>query len=146
MPRLDDFVQPSVMQRDDRMVSVPDEGARAREKMKGSNPMAKAELGEKRRCLSCGAPFFDLKRNPIVCPKCATVFQIVEVVRSSSKYAPARPNPFKKPAPVEPAPADEVLLVDDEEDVEISIAPADGDEGDEVEDDGDEVQVADTTD
>ncbi len=37
--------------------------------------MAKPELGAKRQCQSCGAKFFDLNRDPIVCPRCGTVFQ-----------------------------------------------------------------------
>lgn len=39
--------------------------------------MAKPELGGKRQCQNCGAKFFDLNRNPIVCPKCGAVFQAV---------------------------------------------------------------------
>ncbi|MBY6243001.1 TIGR02300 family protein [Methylosinus sp. Sm6] len=53
--------------------------------------MAKAELGAKRRCLSCGAAFFDLNRDPITCPKCATIFQVVELPRSAPRRAPYRP-------------------------------------------------------
>ena len=37
--------------------------------------MAKPELGTKRQCQACGAKFFDLNKDPIVCPKCGTVFQ-----------------------------------------------------------------------
>ena len=37
--------------------------------------MAKPELGAKRQCQNCGAKFFDLNKDPIVCPKCGTVFQ-----------------------------------------------------------------------
>ena len=37
--------------------------------------MAKPELGAKRQCQHCGAKFFDLNRDPIVCPKCGTIFQ-----------------------------------------------------------------------
>ncbi len=37
--------------------------------------MAKPELGIKRTCQSCGAKFYDLSRNPIVCPRCDTIFQ-----------------------------------------------------------------------
>ena len=37
--------------------------------------MAKPELGAKRQCQACGAKFFDFNRDPIVCPKCGTVFQ-----------------------------------------------------------------------
>ncbi len=39
--------------------------------------MAKPELGTKRLCGSCGAKFYDLSKDPIVCPKCGTVFQVV---------------------------------------------------------------------
>ena len=38
--------------------------------------MAKPEWGTKRECQSCGARFYDLKRDPPVCPKCETVFVI----------------------------------------------------------------------
>ena len=34
--------------------------------------MAKPELGTKRVCVSCGARFYDLARQPAVCPKCNT--------------------------------------------------------------------------
>ena len=37
--------------------------------------MAKIELGSKRQCQNCGAKFFDLNKDPIVCPKCGTTFQ-----------------------------------------------------------------------
>ena len=37
--------------------------------------MAKVELGTKRQCQNCGAKFFDLNKDPILCPKCGTVFQ-----------------------------------------------------------------------
>jgi uncharacterized protein (TIGR02300 family) len=36
-------------------------------------PVAKPELGIKRQCASCGVKFYDLMKNPIVCPKCSTV-------------------------------------------------------------------------
>ncbi len=34
--------------------------------------MAKPELGTKRVCVSCGARFYDLTKQPAVCPKCGT--------------------------------------------------------------------------
>ncbi|MES1158839.1 MAG: TIGR02300 family protein [Terricaulis silvestris] len=40
--------------------------------------MAKADLGEKQVCPNCGAKFYDLRRRPATCPKCATVFDPVE--------------------------------------------------------------------
>ena len=34
--------------------------------------MAKPELGTKRVCVACSARFYDLTRQPAVCPKCGT--------------------------------------------------------------------------
>ena len=44
--------------------------------------MAKPELGTKRLCGSCGAKFYDLSKDPIICPKCGTTFVIVTPVRA----------------------------------------------------------------
>ena len=35
----------------------------------------KAERGTKRVCQSCGAKFYDLMRDPIICPMCQSVYQ-----------------------------------------------------------------------
>jgi uncharacterized protein (TIGR02300 family) len=37
-------------------------------------PVANPEWGTKRICQSCSAKFYDLNRDPIVCPKCQTEF------------------------------------------------------------------------
>ena len=34
--------------------------------------MAKPELGTKRVCVACAARFYDLGRQPAICPKCST--------------------------------------------------------------------------
>lgn len=34
--------------------------------------MAKPELGTKRLCVSCATRFYDLAKQPAVCPKCGT--------------------------------------------------------------------------
>jgi uncharacterized protein (TIGR02300 family) len=47
--------------------------------------VAKPELGAKRQCQACGAKFFDLNKDPIVCPKCGTVFQGAMRARTASK-------------------------------------------------------------
>jgi uncharacterized protein (TIGR02300 family) len=39
--------------------------------------VAKPELGTKRLCAGCGAKFYDLNKDPITCPKCGTVFEVV---------------------------------------------------------------------
>ena len=43
--------------------------------------MAKPELGLKRQCMSCGAKFYYLSRDPAVCPKCGTAFQAAALTR-----------------------------------------------------------------
>ncbi|MEJ2124639.1 MAG: TIGR02300 family protein [Alphaproteobacteria bacterium] len=35
-----------------------------------------AARGTKRVCLSCGGKFYDLNRDPIVCPMCEAIFQM----------------------------------------------------------------------
>ena len=61
--------------------------------------MAKPEWGKKRICQSCEAPFYDLGRKNIECPKCRTPFD------------PKPPAKRKRPAPAakpEEAVAEEV--------------------------------------
>lgn len=38
--------------------------------------MVKLEWGTKRCCQSCSARFYDLQRSPIICPKCAAVYEL----------------------------------------------------------------------
>jgi uncharacterized protein (TIGR02300 family) len=47
----------------------------------------KPELGTKRQCQNCGAKFFDLAKDPIVCPKCGTVYQVATMPARSSARA-----------------------------------------------------------
>jgi uncharacterized protein (TIGR02300 family) len=96
--------------------------------------MPKAELGEKRRCLSCSAAFFDLNRSPIVCPKCAAVFQVVEIARSSSVSSRMRAAAFRRGAPTLPVQVNEILSVGEE--------PASEVEPTEQDDEAQEVDVA----
>lgn len=47
--------------------------------------MAKPEWGTKRRCDACGAPFYDLNKRPVICPKCATEIKIDTPIRAASE-------------------------------------------------------------
>ena len=51
--------------------------------------MAKPELGSKRQCLSCGTKFFDMSKDPILCPKCGAVFQVTLPTRAAMRAAAA---------------------------------------------------------
>ena len=47
--------------------------------------MTKPNLGKKRTCQSCETRFFDLNKNPAICPKCGAIHKIpVTKVRKTS--------------------------------------------------------------
>jgi uncharacterized protein (TIGR02300 family) len=75
--------------------------------------VAKPELGSKRQCQSCGAKFYDLNKDPIVCPKCGTVFQAV-AVRGRPEAVASRPVEEDE-AEVETAGGPELVSLDEVE-------------------------------
>ena len=91
--------------------------------------MAKPELGAKHQCQNCGAKFFDLNKDPIVCPKCGTVFQGVALrAQRASQKEDEEDEQAAAPAGIELVSLDEVEATE-----EKAAAPADDDI--EVEDD-----------
>ena len=76
--------------------------------------MAKPELGTKRLCGNCAAKFYDLGKDPIVCPKCHTVLQLAAVT-SRSRPEPARAQ----------AVAEEVVVPETQEAEFVSLEEAD---------------------
>ncbi|PHK95038.1 TIGR02300 family protein [Pseudoroseomonas rhizosphaerae] len=98
--------------------------------------MAKPELGLKRTCVACGAKFYDLTRQPAVCPKCGTE-QPAEQPRLRRAAAVVEEKVKKRPVPVE-ADGDDVEI----EDVDADDAIDDGEDLDDAEDDLDgEIEV-----
>jgi uncharacterized protein (TIGR02300 family) len=104
--------------------------------------VAKPDLGTKRLCASCGAKFYDLSKDPIVCPKCETVFHPVVSTRSRPEPARAVVAPLAPEAAEVPEAADVELVSLEEADAESGggkkAAVADGDVDTE-----DDVEVAD---
>jgi len=91
--------------------------------------VAKPEWGTKRLCLSCGARFYDMKRSPIVCPACETVFDPA----ANSKPRRSR-TPAKAPVPAAVVVAKAVVLEPDEvESDDDGVAVADDDAEEESE-------------
>ena len=88
--------------------------------------MAKADLGLKRTCLSCGMRYYDFNRTPIVCPRCQTEFDPEAVIRSRR----GRATPKSVKAADEPA----VEAANEEAEEEAANATDKGDE-DNVDDD-----------
>jgi uncharacterized protein (TIGR02300 family) len=75
-------------------------------------------LGLKRTCQSCGARFYDLHRDPIICPKCASVYDPEAASRTRrSRTVVAAAKPAARPAPeIAEAPEADV----GEEDLEVA--------------------------
>ena len=48
----------------------------------------KAERGTKRTCQECEARFYDLNRDPIICPMCGVVFKVDEPEPEPKKAEP----------------------------------------------------------
>ncbi len=89
--------------------------------------MARPELGEKRRCLSCELKFYDLNNDPAICPKCGVVFE---------QQTPEKVEPVVEPvAPKKPKDDDVTVLSTDPD--TVSLEDADDDDGDTV--DGEDI-------
>ena len=61
--------------------------------------MTKPEWGTKRTCQSCSAHFYDLRKDPIVCPKCGATYD-PEAILKSRRRSPEKivaPKPVKEP-------------------------------------------------
>ena len=79
--------------------------------------MVKLELGTKRHCSSCGARFYDLNKNPIVCPKCHTVLELAAVG--------ARARPDTTARAIKPAAEEEVVAPEVADAEFVSLEEAD---------------------
>ncbi len=106
--------------------------------------MAKPELGTKRLCGNCGAKFYDLSKDPIVCPKCHTVLELAAV------NARSRPEPVAAARAAAPAPEEEIAAPETAEAEFVSLEEADAEaqgkktpEGDAVEGAEDDVELED---
>ena len=92
--------------------------------------MAKPDLGSKRQCQNCGTKFFDLNRDPIVCPKCGTVFQLAAAARVQPRAAVAEDDTEVEPGTVELVSLEEAEPGEDkavvvEDDIEVEDVAAD---------------------
>ena len=82
--------------------------------------MAKPELGTKRLCSNCGAKFYDLNKDPIVCPKCHTVMELATVATRArpETAAAAEAAPAAEEEVMAPENAEAEFVSLEEEDVE----------------------------
>ena len=86
--------------------------------------MGKIERGIKRICQECGALYYDLEKDPIICPKCGVEFD-PEAILKSRRTRPLAPD------------NKESQQADDEEtdnsgDIDEVVTTIEDDEGDDV--------------
>jgi len=91
----------------------------------GGQGVAKVDLGMKLTCESCGARFYDLNKQPGICPKCGTANARPVIFKASRRPTAEdreKANAAALKAAPKPVPADEDDLVvadtdDEDEDV-----------------------------
>ena len=100
--------------------------------------MAKPDLGTKRICPNCGTRYYDLNRDPIVCPRCGTYFEATTTTTRA------------RPAAVVDDDEDDIELEADAKPVFVPLEEADQEEADTgavvVEGDDEEVEADDDAD
>lgn len=95
--------------------------------------MARPEWGLKRICPSCGTRYYDMKKNPPVCPSCGAVFDPETLTKSRRKSA-ASEEKARKAAPAPEEIDDLPVIEDDAEDAIIEDADELGEDDVDVED------------
>ena len=100
--------------------------------------MAKPEWGSKRICPSCGTRYYDLLRDPVVCPKCSTPFDPEALLRAR-RARPAAPVAKElEPVGTEDVDPDieteEIEAVDEEEEAGVVLEDAEEEDEELIED------------
>ena len=88
--------------------------------------MAKESWGKKRTCPKCDTRFYDLTKDPLLCPNCGHTFSldsIMEVFKKSTKdTSPKKSTAEKTPPESEDIEPDDIILDDDlDEDSNSSV-------------------------
>jgi len=91
--------------------------------------LSKPELGVKRVCGNCGAKFYDLNKDPAVCPTCDTAFVPAAPSRSRPHLVAVRPSASVKPVKETVVPAAEFISIPKTEKAEGHEEDDDLDEG-----------------
>ena len=95
--------------------------------------MAKAEWGMKRLCPNCGTRYYDMRRDPIVCPHCGSPFDPEALLKTRRTRAPAVAEPV---ADEEIEPDLGAEEVPEPAEAEVALPDAEGEEEDEEAEEG----------
>src|SRR6202140_1556941 len=94
--------------------------------------VAKPEWGSKRICPSCGTRYYDLMRDPVVCPKCSTPFDPEAFLRARRARPAAPIEKELEPVGAEDVDADveteEIETVEDDEEQAVPLEEAEEEE------------------
>ncbi len=90
--------------------------------------MARPNLGSKRVCPSCSVKFYDLGRDPAICPDCGAKYPQATFQKPRRARPPVARAAPKKPTPKESA--DEDIVLDGEEENDEDVDDLDDDEDD----------------
>src|SRR5262249_43164711 len=105
--------------------------ARARKpSQRQGGKLAKPEWGTKRICPSCGTRYYDLLRDPVVCPSCSTPFDPEAFLKSRRARPAAVVEKELAVAARDDSDTDEVEVADDDEE---ALPIEDGEEEEEEE-------------
>ena len=91
--------------------------------------MTKVEWGTKRICPNCGTRYYDMRRDPITCPKCGAPFDAEFLVKTRKSRA-AAPAAVEDVAPLEEELEADLAAEPDEAGEAVTEIPAGG-EGEE---------------
>jgi uncharacterized protein (TIGR02300 family) len=95
--------------------------------------VSKPEWGTKRTCQSCGAHFYDLRKDTIICPKCGATYDPEAVLKSRrgrvvEKLTPVKPVEPEVPEVEEETEAEDIGAAEEEEVIEDTSELGEDDE------------------
>lgn len=100
--------------------------------------MADIRWGTKRRCAECEAPFYDMQRTPISCPKCGAVHRPVALLKADGR--PPRKNRARPPAPLQVQAAPNPSETEADDPLPAAEDAESGEEADEADKDSEPVE------
>ena len=107
--------------------------------------MAKPDLGAKRQCQSCATKFYDLGRDPILCPKCGATFHVAPLARVAARATDDEAEEKEEAEVVSLTEVEEAETKADAVEIEDDVEIDDGEEADDTfleEEEGEDDDVA----
>tara|TARA_B100000214_G_scaffold189019_1_gene136469 strand:- start:20 stop:403 length:384 start_codon:yes stop_codon:yes gene_type:complete len=97
----------------------------------GGLNLATKERGVKRNCQACGAVFYDLLNDPIICPKCGSEYDPEAILKSRKTRLPSTEEEIKiNNEDASATDEDDVAGVELEDDEDVILPDVDDEEGD----------------